>query len=213
MCPARSALVSGGRGGLVGRPAGRALRPRRCQWLRVSAHRNEKDDHDKFIDADSHRQEVAGVSRQPDPPNAANVRNPFLRFAAPAALLAFFPGILPDLSGPSSVVEAVLILCGIVAFHELGHFTAARVQGIHVSQFAIGFGPKLLSFKPGNVEYSLRALPLGGYVAFPDNDEDCPYPEDDPDLLKNRPLLDRFWVISAGRIPGYWGVLKPVHWQ
>jgi membrane-associated protease RseP (regulator of RpoE activity) len=48
------------------------------------------------------------------------------------------------------------------------------------------------------VEYSLRALPLGGYVAFPDNDEDCPYPEDDPNLLKNRPILDRFFVISAG---------------
>lgn len=107
-------------------------------------------------------------------------------------------GLLPDLQGPISTLQAILILCAIVAFHELGHFTAARVQGIHVSKFAIGFGPSLWSYKPGDVEYSVRAFPLGGFVAFPDNDEDCPYPEDDPDLLKNRPIIDRFWVISAG---------------
>lgn len=107
-------------------------------------------------------------------------------------------GLLPNLDGPISTLQAILILCAIVAFHELGHFTAARVQGIHVSKFAIGFGPSLWSYKAGDVEYSVRAFPLGGFVAFPDNDEDCPYPEDDPDLLKNRPIADRFWVISAG---------------
>ena len=48
------------------------------------------------------------------------------------------------------------------------------------------------------MEYSLRAIPLGGFVAFPDDDPDCPYPEDDPDLLRNRPMLDRALVISAG---------------
>ena len=110
-------------------------------------------------------------------------------------------GLLPELSGPISTLQAIGILTAIVAFHELGHFTAARVQGIHVSKFSIGFGPSLWSAKPGEVEYSVRAFPLGGFVAFPDNDEDCPYPEDDPDLLKNRPILDRFWVISAGVYP------------
>lgn len=48
------------------------------------------------------------------------------------------------------------------------------------------------------VEYSLRAIPLGGFVAFPDDDPDCPYPEDDPDLLRNRPMKDRAIVIGAG---------------
>lgn len=115
-----------------------------------------------------------------------------------AAGMGGIMGMLPDLNGPISTLQAIGILAGIVAFHELGHFTAARVQGIHVSKFSIGFGPSLLSTKVGEVEYSLRAFPLGGFVAFPDNDEDCPYPEDDPDLLKNRPILDRFWVISAG---------------
>jgi RIP metalloprotease RseP len=115
-----------------------------------------------------------------------------------AAGMGGLMGLLPELSGPISTLQAIAILAGIVAFHELGHFTAARVQGIHVSKFAIGFGPSLWRTKRGDVEYSIRAFPLGGFVAFPDNDEDCPYPEDDPDLLKNRPILDRFWVISAG---------------
>jgi hypothetical protein len=115
-----------------------------------------------------------------------------------AAGMGDLMGLFPDLAGPASAVEAILILCGIVAFHELGHFSAARIQGIHVSKFSIGFGPALLKYKPGDVEYSLRALPLGGFVAFPDNDEHCPYPEDDPNLLKNRPILDRVLVVSAG---------------
>lgn len=107
-------------------------------------------------------------------------------------------GLFPSVGNAAGAIEAVLILAGIVAFHELGHFVAARAQGIHVSKFSVGFGPKLLSFKPNEVEYSLRALPLGGFVAFPDNDEDCPYPKDDPDLLKNRPIIQRALVISAG---------------
>ena len=86
----------------------------------------------------------------------------------------------------------------VVAVHECGHFLAARLQNIHVSKFAIGFGPSLLSYQGRVVEYSLRALPLGGFVAFPDDDPKCPYPEDDPDLLKNRPIRDRAIVISAG---------------
>lgn len=50
------------------------------------------------------------------------------------------------------------------------------------------------------MEYGLRAFPIGGYVAFPDDEPECPYPEDDPDLLRNRPAKDRALVISAGVI-------------
>lgn len=52
-----------------------------------------------------------------------------------------------ELQGPSSVLEALGVLASIIAVHEWGHFTAARLQGIHVTQFAIGFGPPLISFK------------------------------------------------------------------
>ncbi|KAK9151727.1 hypothetical protein Syun_010036 [Stephania yunnanensis] len=55
-------------------------------------------------------------------------------------------------------------------------------------------------FNANNIEYSLRAFPLGGFVAFPDNDPDSDIPADDENLLKNRPIFDRVIVISAGVI-------------
>eukprot|EP00898_Chlorokybus_atmophyticus_P000643 jgi/Chlat1/157/Chrsp1S03240 len=119
-------------------------------------------------------------------------------FALPALLTPMLPGV--DLAGPGSVLEAVAVLATIIAVHECGHLYAARSRGIHVTKFALGFGPKLLSFKPDTVEYSLRLIPLGGYVAFPDEDPDSTIPPDDPNLLRNRPLLDRAWVVSAGVI-------------
>jgi membrane-associated protease RseP (regulator of RpoE activity) len=103
-----------------------------------------------------------------------------------------------DIRGPESVLEAIGVLAAVVGVHELGHFTAARLQNIHVTKFAIGFGPPLITYQGGEVEYTLRALPLGGFVAFPDDDPDCPYPIDDPDLLRNRPVLDRAIVTIAG---------------
>lgn len=51
-----------------------------------------------------------------------------------------------------------------------------------------------------NVEYSVRAFPLGGYVAFPDDDENSDIDPEDPNLLRNRPILDRALVVSAGVI-------------
>ena len=53
-----------------------------------------------------------------------------------------------------------------------------------------------------DVEYAIRAIPLGGFVAFPDDDPKLveKYPKDDPNLLKNRPIKDRALVISAGII-------------
>ncbi len=98
------------------------------------------------------------------------------------------------------VLAAILVLGVLIVVHELGHFLAARLQGIHVNRFSIGFGPVLLKYQGPETEYALRALPLGGYVGFPDDDPDSKIPADDPDLLKNRPILDRAIVISAGVI-------------
>lgn len=92
------------------------------------------------------------------------------------------------------------MLTAIIVVHESGHFLAAYLQGIHVSKFAVGFGPILAKFNAKNVEYSLRAFPLGGFVGFPDNDPDSDIPPDDKNLLKNRPIFDRVIVISAGVI-------------
>jgi membrane-associated protease RseP (regulator of RpoE activity) len=120
--------------------------------------------------------------------------------AAAAASLAAFGlfGAGLDLAGPGSVAEAVGVLAAVVAVHEAGHFAAARLQGIRVTKFAVGFGPPLLALERGGVEYSLRLIPLGGYVAFPDDDPESGIPADDPDLMRNRPVLDRALVTVAG---------------
>ena len=99
-----------------------------------------------------------------------------------------------------SVLAAIAVLGILIIVHELGHFGAARLQGIHVTKFSIGFGPVLAKYQGKETEYALRAIPLGGYVAFPDDDPESKYSSNDPNLLRNRPLFDRAIVISAGVI-------------
>ncbi|VEP18513.1 putative enzyme [Hyella patelloides LEGE 07179] len=99
-----------------------------------------------------------------------------------------------------SILAPIAVLLLLIAVHELGHFAAARLQGIRVSRFSIGFGPAILKYQGEVTEYVVCALPLGGYVAFPDDEPDSTIPPDDPDLLRNRPILDRAIVISAGVI-------------
>lgn len=99
-----------------------------------------------------------------------------------------------------SVLAAISVLALLIVVHELGHFLAARLQGIHVNRFSIGFGPILLKYQGDETEYALRAFPLGGFVGFPDDDPDSKFADDDPDLLRNRPVLDRVIVVSAGVI-------------
>ncbi len=60
-----------------------------------------------------------------------------------------------------------LFFGGSIFVHELGHFLAAKWRGLHIERFSIGFGPKIVSWKRGGVEYRLSWLPLGGYVALP----------------------------------------------
>jgi membrane-associated protease RseP (regulator of RpoE activity) len=96
------------------------------------------------------------------------------------------------------VLTALAILAGLIVVHEAGHFFAAVWQGIRVSGFSVGFGPVLLERQRRGVRFALRAIPLGGYVSFPDDDEASSLPSDDPDLLRNRPLAQRALVIAAG---------------
>jgi len=102
-----------------------------------------------------------------------------------------------------SALPAIAVLAILILVHELGHFMAARVQGIHVNRFSIGFGPVLWKYQGKQTEYALRAIPLGGYVGFPDDDEESNIPADDPNLMRNRPIMDRAIVISAGVIANF----------
>ncbi|AKG23258.1 RIP metalloprotease RseP [Calothrix sp. 336/3] len=99
-----------------------------------------------------------------------------------------------------SVLAAIAVLAVLILVHELGHFIAARSQGIHVNRFSLGFGPVIWKYQGEETEYAVRAFPLGGFVGFPDDDPDCSIPANDPNLLRNRPILDRAIVISAGVI-------------
>ena len=97
-----------------------------------------------------------------------------------------------------NVLASIAVLGLLIFFHEAGHFLAATLQGIRVTGFSIGFGPSLIKKEINGVLYSIRALPLGGYVSFPDDNQSENYAKDDPNLLANRPINQRALVISAG---------------
>ena len=96
-----------------------------------------------------------------------------------------------------NVLISISILGLLIFFHEAGHFLAAKLQGIKVNGFSIGFGPALIKKEFQGVTYSLRAFPLGGFVSFPD-EESNDISINDPDLMKNRPIAQRAFVLSAG---------------
>ena len=98
-----------------------------------------------------------------------------------------------------NVITSITVLGFLIFFHEMGHFLAAILQGIYVDGFSIGFGPSIIQKKYRNITYSLRAFPLGGFVSFPDDELKNIDPKD-PNLLKNRPIIQRVVVISAGVI-------------
>jgi len=108
-------------------------------------------------------------------------------------------------------IAVLLVLGGLIFFHELGHFLVARMLGIGVKAFALGFGPKIWSFRSGMTEYRLCALPLGGYVMLagesPDNPEEPEFPKDL--LFSLRPVWQRMCVVAAGPIFNFilaWGI-------
>ena len=72
----------------------------------------------------------------------------------------------------SSVLIAVIIFGMLIFIHEAGHFLAAKRAGIDVHEFGIGFGPKLFAFQRRETTYTLRALPLGGFVRMAGTDPD-----------------------------------------
>lgn len=108
-------------------------------------------------------------------------------------------------------IAVVLVLGGLIFFHELGHFLVARMLGIGVKAFALGFGPKLFSFRSGMTEYRLCAFPLGGYVMLagesPDRDEEPEIPK--ALLFSLRPVWQRMAVVAAGPVFNFilaWGI-------
>lgn len=99
-------------------------------------------------------------------------------------------------------IAAIFIL---VTIHELGHFLAAKLFGMRVNKFSIGFPPKILSFTKGDTEYVIGATPLGGYVSIAgmlDESMDTDFVEEEvqPDEFRAKPVWQRMIVITAGVI-------------
>ena len=92
------------------------------------------------------------------------------------------------------VILAIVLLGVIVLVHELGHFAVGRLCGVGVEEFSVGFGPKIFGWKRKNTRYSLRAIPLGGYVRFTGEDEQS----DQENAINNQPVWKRFLTLLAG---------------
>ncbi len=100
----------------------------------------------------------------------------------------------------SSFLIAVLgfiFVFGLVVFvHEGGHFLVARWNGIEVEAFALGMGPKLFAYQPGETEYRICVIPLGGYVKLAG--EEIGTDTDNPRAFVNQPVNRRIMVLAAG---------------
>ena len=93
----------------------------------------------------------------------------------------------------------ILVLGVLIFVHELGHFLMARRIGVRVLTFSLGFGPKLLSFRRGDTEYCVSAIPLGGYVKMAgENPEDARTGASDEFLSKSK--WQRFQVLIMGPV-------------
>lgn len=98
-------------------------------------------------------------------------------------------------------VYFILLLGGLILFHELGHFLTARACGVRVLTFSIGFGPRLLGWtsKRSGTEYALCALPLGGYVKMLGDDPTEPVSDADrPHAFNTQALWKRVLIVFAG---------------
>ena len=94
----------------------------------------------------------------------------------------------------------ILLLSVLILVHEAGHFLAAKMFKMKVARFGFGLpiGPTLWEKQIGDVKVLVHAFLLGGYVAFPDDDKELNLPADSPDRFMNRPIYQRFVVVSAG---------------
>lgn len=102
-----------------------------------------------------------------------------------------------------SLAQLLLSISILVAVHEMGHLLAAKYFGMRVEQFSIGFPPKLISFKKGETEYALSAIPLGGYVKISGMideslDTETMNKEPQPWEFRSKPAWQRLIVMLGG---------------
>ncbi len=101
-----------------------------------------------------------------------------------------------------TTIVSFIIAIGIIIFiHEFGHFLAAKLSGVRVEVFSLGFPPKIFSRKMGETEYQLAWIPLGGYVKMSgmiDESFDEDFDPNDPRGFMSQPLIRRVFILVAG---------------
>lgn len=97
------------------------------------------------------------------------------------------------------ILAAILIFGVLIALHELGHFLAAKACKVQVNEFSIGMGPALWTKTKGETQYSLRALPIGGYCAMEGEDETS----DNPRALNRQGFWKKALIFVAGSFSNF----------
>lgn len=92
------------------------------------------------------------------------------------------------------IILAILLFGVLIVVHEGGHFTAAKLCGVKVNEFAVGMGPAIWKKTKGETQYSIRCIPIGGYCAMAGEDESS----DDPRAFTSQPAWKRAIILVAG---------------
>ena len=117
----------------------------------------------------------------------------FVAFLAGLVLLAVF---VPGSRTPLVLIAGIVLM---VMLHEFGHYWTAKRAGMKVTEFFVGFGPRLWSFRRGETEYGVKAIPAGGYVRIIGmSNVETVDPEDEPRTFRNGSTRHRLTVILAG---------------
>jgi len=97
----------------------------------------------------------------------------------------------------TSVVAVIGVLGFMILIHEFGHYSVAKLLGVRLEQFAIGFGKRLIGFRRGETDYRINAIPLGGYVKM-SGENPMDQRTDDPREFMNHSRWHRFLIAIAG---------------
>jgi len=100
-----------------------------------------------------------------------------------------------------TLISFVVLLAILIFVHEFGHFIAARIAGVGVVKFSLGFGPKVIGKKIGETEYVLSWIPLGGFVKLlGESTDEKLAPEDEKKSFLKQPIWKRILIILAGPV-------------
>lgn len=102
------------------------------------------------------------------------------------------------------MLVSLLVLSALIFFHELGHYMAARMVGVYVEVFSIGFGKKIASFHKFGTEWRIAMIPLGGYVKMKGQDDSDPSNvSSDNDSYNSKTPAQRIFILLAGPVANF----------